>query len=100
MIEMKVWISQLLEHQRQNNRPACVTCNQTFAKKIGFKNISQKSTLSSAEIIEANSSKIERKDTSTSMKHVNQLVVNALKKISLNLQITMKTFLLRKKNKS
>ena len=52
-----------------------------MAMKKWVKNISRKS--------------IERKHTSTSMKHVNQPVVNAPKKISLNLQITMKTLLLR-----
>ena len=67
---------------------------------MGYKNISVKSTLSSAEIMEAKSSEIERKHESTSIKHVNQPVMNAPKKISLNLHITMKTLLLRKKNKS
>ena len=67
----KLWKSQLLEPPRKKNKPACVTCNQTLAMKNWVKNIYWKS--------------IERKHTSTSMKHVNQPVVNAPKKISLNL---------------
>ena len=43
------------------------------------KNISRKSILSSAEIIEAKCSEIERMPASTSMKHLDQLVVNAPK---------------------
>ena len=42
-------------------KPVCVTCNQTFVTKNGFKNISRKSTLSSGEIIVAIFSEIERK---------------------------------------
>ena len=86
-MKMKPWKSQLLEPQIKKNKPACVTCDQTSAMKNLVKNISRKSKLSSAEIIEAKCSEIERKHTSTSMKHVNQLIVNAHKKISLNLQI-------------
>ena len=65
-----------------------------------LKNLSRKSTLSYAEIIEAKCEEIERKHTSTSMKHVNQPVVNAPKKIRLNLQTTVMTLFLIKENKS
>ena len=83
-MKMKPWKSQLLEPQIKKNKPACVTCDQKSAMKNLVKNISQKSKLSSAEIIEAKCSEIERKDRSTSIKHVNQPVVNAPKKINLN----------------
>ena len=83
-MKMKFWKSQLLKPPRKQNKPPCVTCNQTLAMKNWVKNISRKS--------------IERKPTSPSMMHVNQPVVNAPKKISLNLRITIKILLLRKKN--
>ena len=76
MMKMKLWKSQLLEHQRNQNKPACVTYNQTLAMKNWVKSISRRS--------------MERNHKSTSMKHVNQPVVNAPKKNKLNLQITMK----------
>ena len=46
----------------KNNRPVCVTCNQTLALKNGCKkNLSSKSTLSSGESIVTKCSAIERK---------------------------------------
>ena len=66
----------------------CVTCKQTLAMKNWIKkNLSGKKTLRSGEIFETKCSEIERQHTSTSMEHVNQPVVNAPKKIRLDIVV-------------
>ena len=93
-MKMKFRKSQLLETPCKKNKAVYVTCNQTFAMKNWFKNISRKSTLSSGEIIVAKCSEIERKRTITYKKHVNQPVMNGPQK--MRLKITKKTLLLKR----
>ena len=80
----------------KNIKAVYVTCNQTFTLNNGLKNISRNSTLSSGEIFVATCSEIERKETITCVKHVNQPVMNGPQK--MRLKLTRKTLLLRRKN--
>ena len=62
-----------------------ITCNHSFEMKNGLKNMFKKSPLSSGENIVAKCREMERKQTITCMKHVNQLVMNAPKNIWLTI---------------
>ena len=71
-------------------------CNQTFALKKWFKNLSRKSKLSSGKIIVAKHSEIEMKYTITFMKCANQPVMNAAQKMRLKMTTTTKNSIVEK----